>query len=92
MAKKRIHVFYSGKVQGVGFRFTAESFALELGLVGWVRNLNDGRVELEVEGEEGKLRNFLDKLKNYFDKYIKNVELKWLDSIDEYRDFEIRFY
>ncbi|MGE4358180.1 MAG: acylphosphatase [Candidatus Omnitrophota bacterium] len=92
MARKRIHVFYSGRVQGVGFRFTAESFALDLKLVGWVKNLADGRVELEAEGEEEKLKEFLGKLENFFDKYIKNIDLKWLEPINEYNDFEIRFY
>ncbi|MCM8765468.1 MAG: acylphosphatase [Candidatus Omnitrophica bacterium] len=91
MAKRRVHIFYTGRVQGVGFRFTAESFALELGIVGWVKNLSDGRVELEVEGEEEKLRKFLEKIKNYFTHYIKDIELRWLEPSGEYRDFEIRF-
>jgi len=92
MAKKRVHVFYSGRVQGVGFRFTAESFALDLKIKGWVKNLSDGRVELEAEGEEENLKKFLEKIKNYFHNYIKNVDLQWLEPIGEYQDFEIRFY
>ena len=49
---KQAHVFYSGIVQGVGFRFFVHHTAAALGLSGWVRNLRDGRVEILVEGNE----------------------------------------
>lgn len=48
----RAHVFISGRVQGVSFRWFTQHKALELGLTGWVRNLWDGRVEVVFEGEE----------------------------------------
>ena len=51
----RAHVYYSGRVQGVGFRYTAEGLALDLKLVGWVKNLPDGRVELVCEGPKEKI-------------------------------------
>lgn len=92
MSKKRIHIFYSGRVQGVGFRFTAEDFALNLGLMGWVRNLPDGRVEIECEGEEEKLKKFLENIKDYFSRYIRDIDLEWSEAAGEYKDFEIRFY
>ncbi len=57
--RKRIHVYYSGMVQGVGFRFTAEKLAKGLGLAGWVKNLRDGRVEVLCEGEEADLVSFI---------------------------------
>ena len=66
MSFKRIHVFYSGSVQGVGFRYTAHDIAQGLRLNGWVKNLRDGRVELICEGDEEKLETFLDNLKNGF--------------------------
>jgi len=47
--KKRIHMFVSGRVQGVFYRVNARHFAKELGLTGWVRNLEDGRVELVAD-------------------------------------------
>jgi acylphosphatase len=48
---ERVHVVIAGRVQGVGFRFSTQHRALELGLTGWVRNLPDGRVEAEFEGQ-----------------------------------------
>lgn len=48
----RIHVFVSGKVQGVGYRYATVSEARKLGLGGWVRNLPDGRVEAVFEGSQ----------------------------------------
>ncbi len=56
----RVHVFVSGKVQGVFFRSGTKDKAEELGLAGWVRNLSDGRVEAVFEGEEGKVEKMLE--------------------------------
>ena len=50
--KIRKHVYFSGRVQGVGFRFQACRIARSLGLTGYVQNLWDGRVEMEAQGEE----------------------------------------
>lgn len=50
--KVRKHFYFSGRVQGVGFRYQATRLARGLGLTGWVMNLWDGRVELEAQGEE----------------------------------------
>lgn len=55
----RRHVFYSGRVQGVGFRATVHHLASGFDVAGWVRNLPDGRVEVLAEGEAGELSAFL---------------------------------
>ena len=90
--KKRVHLFYSGRVQGVGFRFTAETIALSLGVTGWVKNLPDGRVEVIAEGEEARLVQFLEKIRNGPMKpYIRGVESDWSEATTEHRDFSIRF-
>ena len=93
MAKKRVRVYYSGSVQGVGFRFTAERVANQLDLVGWVKNLVDGGVEVVCEGEESKLREFLDKIKNGpLKHYIRNADVSWSEATEEFKAFEIRFW
>lgn len=53
------HVYYSGQVQGVGFRYTARNAAQGFAVAGWVRNLPDGRVELIAEGEVDPVEAFL---------------------------------
>ena len=56
----RVHVFISGKVQGVFFRSSTKDRAEELGVRGWVRNLADGRVEAVFEGEEGNVKKMIE--------------------------------
>lgn len=91
--KKRIHVYYSGRVQGVGFRITAEETAQDLGVVGWVKNLRDGRVEVVAEAEEATLERFLEAIRTGSMKnFIKQVELSWSDASDTFDEFEIRYY
>ena len=60
----RKHFFFSGRVQGVGFRYQSAYFARRLGLTGWVRNLSDGRVEMEVQGKESVIAQLVLELKN----------------------------
>jgi acylphosphatase len=57
-----LQVFYEGNVQGVGFRWTVRDAAKGFDVTGWVRNLPDGRVELQVTGEEDEVRSFLDRI------------------------------
>ncbi len=88
---KRLHLFFSGYVQGVGFRYTARRVAQSLGLVGWVRNCYDGRVELTAEGEEEMLTQMLNQLNRAFEGYIINSEVTWSEGMGEFSSFSIRF-
>jgi acylphosphatase len=58
----RKHVIYRGRVQGVGFRYTAQTIAKEVGVAGYVRNLPDRTVELVVEGTPEKVEAVLQRL------------------------------
>ncbi|MGC6177925.1 acylphosphatase [Lacrimispora sp. 38-1] len=64
----RQHIYISGRVQGVGFRFRVMQFANQFKLAGWVRNLDDGRVEMELQGEREKIDHLFDILKG--DRFI----------------------
>ncbi len=57
---RRVHVTVSGDVQGVGYRYTLQQVAQRADVVGWVRNLRDGRVEAELEGEDAAVASVLE--------------------------------
>ena len=89
--KKRLHATFSGRVQGVGFRFAAERIARRLPLSGYVKNLSNGQVEMFAEGEEKMLQEFLQQMRQSFLPYIHNVEARWLEATGEYKGFGIKF-
>lgn len=89
---KRIHIYYSGRVQGIGFRFTAERLAVDLGLSGWVRNLPDNRVELLCEGREEDLHKLMGKIDDALSRYILRKEVNWTPASGEFAGFEIKFF
>ena len=89
--QRRIHVFFSGTVQGVGFRFTTQGIARDLAVAGWVKNLYDGRVESVAEGEQLVLKDFLSRIEKYFKNYISNVDIQWKDPTGEFSDFRISY-
>ena len=60
--KVRKHIFFSGMVQGVGFRYRSYYIAQSLGLTGWVANMWDGRVEMEVQGDPESIGRMLEQL------------------------------
>ena len=87
----RAHIFYSGMVQGVGFRFTVLRCAQDLDLRGWVKNLPDGRVEILAEGDRGKITQLCQNLEKHFQGYIKHKIIDFADAQRNYADFEIAF-
>lgn len=90
MAIVRKHMYIDGIVQGVGFRYRAYYAAQSLELTGWVRNLYDGRVEVEVQGEELNTLSFLDKIEDGSFIHITNIESRKMDVDPNERSFKIR--
>jgi len=89
--KKQVHVYYSGRVQGVGFRFAAARLAEESSILGWVSNLSDGRVELVAEAAEDTLKDFLSQISSIFSRYIQNIDVEWVSATGEFKDFGVKF-
>lgn len=88
----RVHVFVSGRVQGVAYRYFVERRAAEIPVTGWVRNLRDGRVEIMAEGEKADLESFLGFLRQgprMAD--VDDLDVLWEDYRGEYEDFRIEF-
>jgi len=88
---KSLHCLVSGKVQGVNFRAWVKDQAEAFGLKGWVRNLNDGRVEVLAQGDETSLNAMRGKLAqgSTFSR-VENVECNWMDYDKQYSAFELR--
>jgi acylphosphatase len=89
--KKQAHILYSGRVQGVGFRYTAREIADDLGITGWAKNLSDGRVEIVAEAQEEIVKSFIEQLSSHFKTYVQNAEVSWLQALGEFNDFSIKF-
>jgi acylphosphatase len=88
--RTRLHVLYSGRVQGVGFRYTAKTVATGFEVTGIVRNLPDGRVELVVEGLKDELEGFQQAIRESgLGGLIAREEVKWTEAKNEFRGFEI---
>lgn len=74
--KVRKHIFFYGRVQGVGFRYYAVQKANQLGLTGWVKTLYDGSVEMEVEGQEELIDQLIIFLQNRTYIWIERINAK----------------
>ena len=91
MVKARVHVFVSGKVQGVFFRQKTRQQAQSLGIKGWVPNLPDGRVEAVFEGEEEAVKALVEYC-NHGPSFarVENVNLSYENYSGEFTDFTTR--
>lgn len=90
--KVRCHIFISGLVQGVFFRSTTEKMAGVLGLKGWVRNTENGKVEVLIEGEKEKVEEMIKWLhKGPSMARVEKVDIEWQEYKGEFPDFKIRY-
>ncbi|MBN1396242.1 MAG: acylphosphatase [Pirellulales bacterium] len=90
MAMQR-ELFFTGRVQGVGFRYAVRSLAAGFDVAGFVRNLPDGRVHLVVEGEADEIDRFVAAVDREMGRYVAGVEEIERPADGRFEDFEIRF-
>lgn len=86
----RRHIIFYGRVQGVGFRYTASYGASALGLTGWVKNEWDGTVSMEVQGSAARIDQLLTTLREGRFISITDMEIKEIPALDSERRFQIR--
>ena len=86
----RAHVFITGRVQAVSYRYYCRQEAEALGIAGWIRNLSDGRVEAVFEGEKTKIKEMIEWCKSGSSAAeVREVKVEW-DSAENLQGFEIR--
>jgi acylphosphatase len=90
MKRYRMRIFYSGNVQGVGFRYTTKTLATGFEVTGTVRNLPDGRVELIAEGARAEVEAFRAAIRDAgLSGLIRDETVAWSDAQNELHGFEI---
>lgn len=90
--ERRVHIVVNGLVQGVGFRYFTFRKAKELGLTGFVKNLPDGTVEVEAEGEQGMLQELIDAIKiGPRSAVVNEVNTDWNTFTGEYDQFRVQY-
>lgn len=94
MTEQKIRYFASaaGRVQGVGFRYFVQTNAMELDITGWVRNMDDGTVTMEIQGTDEQIEKLIGRIKkgSTFIK-VKNMELTKLETIEQTENFAILY-
>jgi acylphosphatase len=83
-------VHFSGRVQGVGFRYQVFQIAKQFDVSGYVRNLADGRVQLEAEGDQHEVSAFVSEIAEQLDPFIRKVERSEHERAPRYKGFIIR--
>ncbi len=90
MVHERRTILYSGRVQGVGFRWSALQAMKGLGLTGYVRNLSDGRVELLIEGDPEQTRSAAQRVRSALAGLISNEGERIAEATGQFEDLSIR--
>jgi len=82
--------YFSGRVQGVGFRYTVANVAIQHDVRGYVKNLTDGRVELTVEGHEPEIDLLVDEVGQRMQGFIRKIDHSSMPATGEFEQFYIR--
>ncbi len=89
---KGANIIVSGVVQGVGFRWFVIRTVEKLNLKGWVRNLVDGNVEVQVEGDRGEIEILIKAIKTGpRSAVVKNVEIEWCEFEGRFSNFDVKY-
>ena len=91
MTQTAKRIIFVGRVQGVGFRFTAYNVANRYGLTGWVRNILDGSVEMLAQGPSDDIDDCLRDINNTLADYIRETKIEEIPPSPQYKDFKITF-
>jgi acylphosphatase len=83
-------IFFSGRVQGVGFRYQTLQVAKEFEISGWVANLPDGRVQLEAEGKPAEVKSFIAAIQERMEGHIRKIEEMSSTRAPQFSGFSIR--
>ena len=87
----QVHLIISGKVQGVFYRASCQEVAQVLGLTGWVKNLQDGNVEVLAQGEKEKIEKLIEWCKKGpSGAKVSGVEIKWGNVLNNSLSFEVK--
>lgn len=88
----RYYIVVEGRVQGVGFRFFTINIASKYNLTGSVRNMDNGMVEIEVQGEKNTIHKFISEIKegNYFIR-VDNLSIKSIDLKPNEKSFQLKY-
>lgn len=92
---RRIKVHFTGQVQGVGFRWTSQRLATQLGLAGWAHNEWDGTVKMELQGPNERIKQFFGLLQNQYSRWHIDYRIANIDDIPvdpDDHDFIVRLH
>ena len=88
----RKHIWFTGQVQGVGFRWTARQLAQQMHLTGWCRNDMDGRVEMEIQGDSTTIYRYLNELGSFGSIRVDHMDIHSIPVVANEPDFEVKFW
>ena len=85
------HIIFKGRVQGVGFRYTAQRIASLSQMTGFVRNLPDGSVEMLAQGTQKEIENCIKDIEESFGGYIRETKINEIPPDPRYTNFQITY-
>ncbi|WP_018661425.1 acylphosphatase [Heyndrickxia acidiproducens] len=87
------HIIVTGRVQGVGFRYYTLNLARQHDISGWVKNKDDGSVEVMAEGKKKHLDEFIEGLKKGPSRFAKveGIEIEYLPVQEDFKEFNVRY-